>query len=137
MIRSSIALLLILQLLLAGVPWSVRSHWCGGHLADRSFWGGEVSCGMEDDAADCPNAMAAVAGVPCCSNSLVAAGGLPSFVKIASDAAPVIVPTVIPLPPFAGKELGIAASIAVPPAHPPDLPLTGRLVLERIHRFLI
>ena len=137
MLRAVTALLLSSLLLFAGTPWSVRSHWCGGQLAERSFWGAEVGCGMESDDTDCANETATLSEIPCCSNTLSEVEGLPSFVKITAKSTQLTAPFVVALPVVLAKALAVDVDFVVPPAYPPEQSRTGRQLLVRIQRYLI
>lgn len=136
MIRSSIALLLSLQLLLAGVPWTVRTHWCGGHIAGWSMLGDQPGCGMEEGDMDCGTNSPAIGTVPCCANEVLMIDAVPSFIKVVQERT--LVAPVATLIPIISLELALLEQRSTDHrAHPPDSVPTGRDILVRAQRFLI
>lgn len=136
MIRSSIALLLSLQLLLAGVPWTVRTHWCGGHIAGWSMLGDQPGCGMEEGDMDCGTSAPAIGAVPCCANEVLMMEAVPSFIKVVQERT--LVAPVATLIPMITLELAMLDQRSINHlAHPPDIVPSGRDILVRVQRFLI
>jgi hypothetical protein len=137
MIRTGISIVLSLQLLLAGVPWSVRTHWCGGQVAERTLFGGAPGCGMEEGELSCANEEPAFTAIPCCANDVFQLDAVPSFVKVAQEF--VNVPDA-PAHDLVGSTVlrsnEVDAAFTHPP-HPPDIALTGRDILVRAQHFLI
>jgi hypothetical protein len=137
MIRTSISILLGLQLLLACVPWTVRTHWCGGHVAERTLFGGTPGCGMEEGELSCANELPAFTAIPCCANNVFQLDAVPSFVNVAHEF--VNVPDV-PVHDLMGLRVlrsnEVDAAFTHPP-HPPDSASTGRDILVRAQHFLI
>lgn len=136
MVRSSIALLLSLQLLLAGVPWTIRTHWCGGRIADWSVLGGQPGCGMEDSSTGCPSDTPAIDGVPCCANAVLLTGAVPSFIKVVQEWTS-LVPVAMVIPLFTTDQELREQESPDQQVHPPDIVPTGRDILVRVQRFLI
>ncbi|MCB9182787.1 MAG: hypothetical protein H6591_02635 [Flavobacteriales bacterium] len=136
MIRSSLALLLSLQLLLAGVPWTVRTHWCGGHIAGWSMLGDQPGCGMEEGAADCASEIPALGAVPCCANEVLQVEAVPSFVKVVQERT-VVAPDAVVIPMITLEPALVDQRYSDHRAHPPDIVPTGRDILVCVQRFLI
>ena len=136
MIRITITLLLGLQLLLAGVPWSVRTHWCGGHIADWNLFGGQPGCGMEEGDADCGTDTPAIDGIPCCANEVVLFDTVPSFIKVVQERT-VVAPVATVFPMITVELVLVDLRSFDHRSQPPDIVPTGRDILVRVQRFLI
>ena len=137
MIRTGISILLGLQLLLACVPWTVRTHWCGGHVAERTLFGGTPGCGMEEGELSCANELPAITAIPCCENDVLQLDAVPSFVKVAQEFVNVPEVPVHDLSGTAGLLSCEADDAFAHPLHPPDIVPTGRDILVRAQHFLI
>lgn len=136
MIRTTIALLLTILLLVAGTPWDLRTHWCGGHLADWSLLGDQPGCGMEEGEVVSCTDVPVIDAVPCCANEVLQIDAVPSFIKVIQERT-VIVPIAIIVPLFILDISEHDESSSFRKAHPPDIVPTGQDILVRVQRFLI